>query len=274
VKRICLSIAALALFVNVGWAQGNDKKPAFGALDAMNAEAAKAKVSAWLKEVGKTDAKTMQNLEAIWKENQRSVLDRVADSLALGDPIAAKLISEARDPSAPAPVVLPAVFKNEKQPAFYRANLGLIYARALVNRRVYEEALATLQLFGADQVVDPAAFLFHRAVCEHQMRQKADATKSILRLLEEARSVSPERYLTVATLMLLDMHTWKDKDLGDIAGKMANIERRLDIARGGPETQRQQREVLNRLDELIKKLENANKKKGNPKDPKDGKPGD
>ena len=60
--------------------------------------------------------------------------------------------------------------------------------------------------------------------------------------------------------MLLDMHTWKEKDLGDIARKMDNIERRLDIARGGPETQRQQREVLNRLDEMIKKLENKNKK--------------
>ena len=35
------------------------------------------------------------------------------------------------------------------------------------------------------------------------------------------------------------------------------MQRRLDIARGGPETQRQQREVLNRLDELIKKLESG-----------------
>src|SRR6185436_2878127 len=75
----------------------------------------------------------------------------------------------------------------------------------------------------------------------------------------------------VATLMLLDMHTWKDKDLGDIAGKMDNIERRLDIARGGPETRRQQREVLNRLDEIIKKLENQDKKK---KQPGDGPPSD
>jgi hypothetical protein len=108
------------------------------------------------------------------------------------------------------------------------------------------------------------------------MQQKPEAVKTINRLLEEGAAVSPERYKTVATLMLLDMHTWKDKDLGDIARKMENIERRLDIARGGPETQRQQREVLNRLDELIKKLENADKKKKKDGDgpPKDGKPGD
>jgi hypothetical protein len=276
VKRFCHSIAGLAVLVALaGSAFGNDTKPAFGALDALNAPAAKAKLAAWLKEVGKSDAATLAKLDAIWKDNQRTVLDRAADSFALGDPLAAQLLTEARDPGAPAPVVLPAVFKNEKQSSFYRANLALIYARSLVNRRVYEEALATLKLFEANQVIDPAAYLFHRAVCEHAMQQKPEAVKTINRLLEEGAAVSPERYKTVATLMLLDMHTWKDKDLGDIARKMENIERRLDIARGGPETQRQQREVLNRLDELIKKLENADKKKKKDGDgpPKDGKPG-
>jgi len=279
VKRLWVPIAMLAVHLMVGsLAFGNDKKPSFGALESVTAEAAKAKLAGWLKEVGKSDPATLAKLEAIWKESQRSVLDRTADSFALGDPVAAQLLAEARDPLAPAPVVLPSVFKNEKASAFYRANLGLIYARALVNRRVYEEALATLKLFGADQVVDPSAFLFHRAVCEHAMQQKPDATKTIGRLLEEGASISPDRYKTVATLMLLDMYTWKDKDLGDIARKMDNIERRLDIARGGPETQRQQKEVLNRLDELIKKLENADKNKkknpGDPKEPKDGKPGE
>jgi hypothetical protein len=254
-----------------GAAFGQEKKPAtFGSLDVMTAEAARTKVTAWLKEVGKTDAATLQKLDAIWKDANSSMIDRMADSLALGDPIAAKLITEARDTQAPAPIVLPAVFKDEKASAFYRANLGLIYARALVNRRVYEEALDTLKVFGPEQVVDPAAFLFHRAVCEHAMQQKPEATKTILRLLEEAAAIAPDRYKTVATLMLLDMHTWKDKDLGDIARKMDNIERRLEIARGGPETRRQQREVLNRLDEIIKKLENQKKKKGQPT----GQPGD
>jgi len=192
----------------------------------------------------------------------------MADSLALGDPIAAKLMTEARDSSAPAPIVLHEVFTNEKVSAFYRANLALVYARALTNRRVYEEALDTLKLFRAEQVADPAAYLFHRAVCEHALQQKPEATRTIARLLEEGNSISPDRYKTVATLMLIDMHTWKEKDLGDIARKMDNIERRLEIARGGPETRRQQREVLNRLDEMIKKLENANKKK--PGQPGDG----
>jgi hypothetical protein len=185
-------------------------------------------------------------------------------------------MAEARDSLAPAPIVLPEVFKNEKTSVFFRANLALVYSRALTNRRVYEEALDTLKLFRAEQVADPAAYLFHRAVCEHALQLKPEATRTIVRLLEEGAQISPDRYKTVATLMLVDMHTWKDKDLGDIARKMDNIERRLEIARGGPETRRQQREVLNRLDEMIKKLENSNKnkKKNGDGPPKDGKPGD
>ena len=61
--------------------------------------------------------------------------------------------------------------------------------------------------------------------------------------------------------MLLDMQTWKDKDLAAIARKMDNIERRLELARGGPVTQKLQKEVVLRLDELIKELENKAKKK-------------
>jgi len=274
VKHFLFTVAGM-LFLLGGASTAWSSDTTFGALEAMSAGSAKAKLTAWLKDVGKSDAAILRRLEAIWSQD-RGILDCVADSLALGDPIAAKLLAEARDTNGPAPIIVPSVFKNDKQQAFFRANLGLIYARALTNRRVYEEALDTLKLFGPEQVADPSAYLFHRAVCEHALLRKPEATKSISRLLEEGSALAPERYKTVATLMLLDMHTWKDKDLGDIARKMDNIERRLDIARGGPETQRQQREVLNRLDELIKKLENQNKKKKGDGDPKpgDGKPGD
>jgi hypothetical protein len=259
VKRILIVTCALMVCV-AGYVQGQEKRTGgFGALDALTADGAKTKLAGWLKEVGKSDAATTAKLDSIWKDDSRSILDRVADSLALGDPIAAKLMTEARDPAAPAPVVLPGVFKDQQRSAFFRANLALVYSRALTNRRVYEEALDTLKQFSADQVADPAAYLFHRALCEHALQRKAEAVKSITRLLDEGSAIAPDRFKIVATLMLLDMHTWKEKDLGDIARKMENIERRLEIARGGPETQRQQREVLNRLDEIIKKLENKKK---------------
>jgi hypothetical protein len=44
---------------------------------------------------------------------------------------------------------------------------------------------------------------------------------------------------------------------------MDNIERRLELARGGPQTQKMQKEVVARLDEIIKELENRQKGNGN-----------
>ena len=81
-------------------------------------------------------------------------------------------------------------------------------------------------------------------------------------LLDEAGAFAPERYKAVGMLMQLDMVAWKSKDLSDIARKMKDVERRLDLARGGKITQEKQKEILARLDEVIKKLENQANKPG------------
>ena len=188
------------------------------------------------------------------------MLDRLADTFALGNADAAKILTEARHPLSPAPVKVPEILKNDKQPVFFRANLALAYARILANRRIHEEALDMLKLYQPEQVAEPSTYLFHRGVCEHGLLHKGDADKTITRLLGDVLD-APERYKTVALLMLLDMQGWKDKDLGAIAHKMENIERRLELARGGPQTQKMQKEVVARLDELIKELENKAKKK-------------
>src|SRR5207247_416785 len=126
------------------------------------------------------------------------------------------------------------------------------------NRRIHEDALDVLKTTSAEQVADPAAYLFHRAVCEHALLEKDAARTTIGRILKDAVD-APERFKTVAMLMLLDMQTWKEKDLAAIARKMDNIERRLELARGGPQTQEIQRDVIARLDELIKEMENQAK---------------
>src|SRR5262249_10638696 len=146
---------------------------------------------------------------------------------------------------------------------FYRANLALAYAKALSGKRVYEEALEALKAAVPEQVVDPAAYYFHKAVTEHALIQKREATGSIARLLDDVADC-PERYKMVATLMYLDMQGWKDdeKDLNNIAKLMDNSERRLDLARGGPKTQEIQKKIVFRLDELIKQIENQAKSGG------------
>jgi hypothetical protein len=179
----------------------------------------------------------------------------VTQVLCLGDPEAKKLLDEARNPAAAAPTELPALLKDASKPAFFRANLSLAYARALSSRRIYEESLAVLNTVKPEQVVDPASFLFHKAVAEHALTKDLEANRTIARLLDDVTE-SPERYKTVASLMVFDMLSWKPKGLGPITRKMDNIERRLGLIRGGPITRNMQKEVIARLDELIKEKEN------------------
>jgi hypothetical protein len=260
--KLCYRFSVLALGVLLlGGNQallGKDRVVSFGELEAVKADAAKALALSWLKESGKTDPSTLQKLDALWSREDRTVLDRVADSLVLGSPEAARLLEEARNPNLPPPVKVPDILKDAKQSLFFRANLALVYARALSNRQVHEEALDILRLFQPEQVVAPTSYLFHRAVCEHALLLRTEAGRTINRLLEDALG-SPDRYKTVSALMLLDMQTWKDKDLGAVARKMKISERRLDLARGGPQTQKIQKDIEARLKELIKELENQAK---------------
>ncbi len=228
--------------------------PAFGALRTASPEAVRTQAQEWLKLVGKTDDATKTAFQAIWNDKDRAVLDRVTDTLALGNPDAGKLLAEALDPLTPAPKEVPALLKDDKQQPFLRANLALAYGKALSSKRVYEEALESIASVKPEQVVDPSSYYFHRAVAEHALMKKDEATRSIGRLLEDCVD-SPERYKTVAALMFFDLQSWKKKDLGEISRLMNNSERRLDLARGGPGTQKIQRDILNRLDELIKKIE-------------------
>lgn len=232
----------------------------FGSLRALAPETAKGHALDWLQSVGKSDAGTMKEFDAIWRQEDQSLLDRVADSLALGDPAARKLLTEARDLVTPAPTTAPALLTDVKKPAFFRANLALAYARALSNRRVYEESLEVLRTIKPEDVADPAAYFFHRAVAEHGLMLGKEASRSIVGLLEDVAD-APERYKMVSLLMYQDMKSWQGQNevlrrLGDISRKMDNVERRLELARGGPKTQKMQKEVVARLDEIIKKLEN------------------
>ncbi len=264
-RFLALALAVPLLGGGLAWADAGKKPakevPSFSTLRAASPEEARSQALDWLKGVGKTDATTMKAFEAIWSQD-RSVLDCVAETFALGDAQAAKVLADARDPSGPAPTDFPGVLKDTKKPAFYRHNLGLAYGKALSNRRVYEESLAVLKQVKPEKVVDPSAYLFHRAVTEHGLTMKDDANRSILRLLDDAVD-TPDRYKMVSILMAFDMQSWKETEimdrLGNIARKMDNIERRLELSRGGPKTQKIQKDAIARLDEIIKELENQMK---------------
>jgi tetratricopeptide (TPR) repeat protein len=256
-------VSALSLFlVLLGghplWArtekQSLRETASFSLLRSPAPEAARSQALDWLKGVGKTDAATTKAFDHIWT-GERPLLDKVAATLALANPDADQLLKEARDPDAPAPTSVPNLIKDQKLPLFFRANLGLAYAKALTNRKVYDEALEAFKSVRGEDVVDPAAYFFHRAVTEHALMLRSEADDSIDRLLIDVVD-APVRYKMVGVLMHYDMAAWQDKDLDWIARKMGVIKDRLDLTRGGPKTRAMQREVLVKLDEMIKELEN------------------
>lgn len=259
------ALGAAMLFPSAMEGADSAKKPArevasFGTLKAPADDVVRGQAQEWLKSTGKTDEASLKAFNAVWKSD-RPTLDKLSDTFVLGDPEVAKLLAEARDPATPAPLALPALLKDTKKSVFFRNNLALAYAKALSNRRVFEESLEAFKAVKPEQVVDPASYFFHRAVAEHALMYKTEADTSIVRLLDDVADV-PERYRMVAALMHFDMLTWKDKDLGWVSRKMENIQRRLDLTRGGKKTQKMQKEVLVRLDEMIKELENQQKGDG------------
>jgi hypothetical protein len=230
-----------------------DKMPSFGILREPAPDQAKAQALDWLKSAGKSDAASLKTFEDIWATD-RPILEKVTRTLRLGDPAVAALLDEASDSDASAPTATPALLKDAKKSAFFRANLTLAYAKALTGRRVFEEAIDAFKLTRPEDVADPASFLFHRAVAEHSLLMRTEAEDTLDRLLVDAVD-APDRYRTVGALMHFDMLTWREKDLGWISRKMGVIKDRLDISRGGKKTQKMQKEVLVRIDEMIKEKE-------------------
>lgn len=227
----------------------------FGVLNVASDKAARRQAYVWLQKTGKLNDETRAAFNKLWAQKDLPVLDRVSGTFELADPAIATLLESARSTDAAAPTAVPKVLDDTTKNEFFRANVALAYAKALSNRKVYEESLVALKKFTPEQVVDPAAYLFHRAVAEHAMLQKKEATETIARLLDDVPQ-APERYKMVATLMFFDMSNWKAKDLEAISRMMKNIERRLELARGGSQTQEMQKKVVLRLDEIIKELEN------------------
>ena len=171
----CFSVAALSLLL-VGASRvqaDSETKPtketaSFSLLRSPAPETARSQARDWLKGAGKTDPASLKSFEQIWS-GSRPMLDKVSATLALGDPAAAKLLKEARDPETAAPTSVPNLVKDQKLPVFFRANLGLAYAKALTNRKVYDEALEAFKSIKGEDVVDPSSYFFHRAVAEHAL---------------------------------------------------------------------------------------------------------
>jgi hypothetical protein len=220
-------------------------------------EDAKQRTLAWAKERGADEA-ALARVEAVWKSvpegaEGETILDTVVTSFGVVDTATGEFL--ARLTSAGAAGTLPEfnLVQATAEP-FYQANLKVFVARHWVGRRLVDEALALVTDLDPARVVDPAALLFLKAVCEHQLLMKTPGLKTLDALLKRTLKV-PVRYTAVAELMKYDLEALEDDSLNELAQKMRDVERRLELGRGGKKVQEKEREIIEGLEKIIKKLE-------------------
>ncbi|MES2792734.1 MAG: hypothetical protein V4719_24185 [Planctomycetota bacterium] len=219
------------------------------------------RVRDWLQARNVTDAVKVAAVEELWKANAGStlpaevVLERVIQSFAAVHPPTAEFL-----PS----LVLPAgglmtpdarsLLNSKELGAFYQSNFRLYVGKYLVHREMYEEALETLSGATLADCVDPAGLLFYKATCQKALGLRMDGLATLDQLLKRTEGVAP-RYHSVATLMQYDLGALEEKSLDDVSNKMSDVTRRLNLARAGEKTQKVEKEIVDILDELIKKME-------------------
>src|SRR5690606_25036867 len=73
--------------------------------------------------------------------------------------------------------------------------------------------------------------------------------------LENRTENVPESYAALIGLMRVDLEALEADSLDEIARLMRDVERRLGLARGGQRVQQREDEIVTKLDEMIKKIE-------------------
>ena len=196
--------------------------------------------------------------EALWAlpkpATEDELLLRVAETCALVNQDAAKLVALCRQPrnqlTAPAPTWL----RSSGVPPVFANNLRLFYAQWLVHESLYDEALEQLSGLKPDDVAAPASLLFYQGVVYRALLDKDSGLRSIDELLQGAEA-SPRRYVALARLMQEDLKGLQDDTLDHVARRMGDIRRRLDLGRAGSKVRKEEDGVIKSLDKMIKKLE-------------------
>ncbi|MCY2964529.1 MAG: hypothetical protein NT069_12995, partial [Planctomycetota bacterium] len=224
-----------------------------------SAETVRGKITAWLAQRGTTDAGLVEKIAQRWTlgDEPRTPEELFELAIATLSDVDADTKAFVDACGLTAPPLLPPepkLLERVAEGPFYTANLGLVYAKYLVHRQMFDEALALLESLPATEVVDPAALLFSKAVCQHHLLQKAPGLATIEQLLKNTTGV-PMRYATLASLMQYDLESLQDKSLDEVAKRMFDVERRLKLARTGEKVQKREEEVITTLDEIIKKIE-------------------
>lgn len=213
----------------------------------------------WVAQRIPDDKPRLEEIARLWAPTDEPLVagqlfDLAIRSFCLADPATRTFVQSCalQRPALSAPEA--GILENPASGPFYPANLGLYFGRYLVQRQMFEEALSVLEKIPVTEVIDPAGLLFHKAVCQHRLLQKAEGLITIEQLLKATEGV-PVRYSTLATLMQYDLEALQDNSLDEISRKMSDVERRLNLGRTGQKVQKKEDEIIATLDEIIKKIE-------------------
>ena len=236
----------------------------------MRLDAARTATLAWAATVPGTGDRTAV-VTPLWETADAGLSGRmlhqlVVQSFILADPAVQNVFNglDHRTPSLVPPDV--AAVADRSADAFFGTNLRLSAAQFLTDARMYEEALELFAAADLGHAVDPASALFYRAVCEHQLLLKDEGLATLASLADRTAEV-PESYTAVARLMQADLEAIEPDSLDEVAKMMRDVERRLELARGGKRVQKKEDEIIGKLDDVIQKIEQQMSKGKGPGSP-------
>ncbi|MEX0936389.1 MAG: hypothetical protein WDZ59_00910 [Pirellulales bacterium] len=185
-----------------------------------------------------------------------TLLDRLAETLALADENVAQLIEDCTQPyqetSLPeAPWLLEG---DDARADFVSHNMRLYFGRWLAQHRLFEEALVQIADLTPEQVVDPASLLFYQAVSHQRVVNVEQSQQALAKLLERENEL-PRRYRDLAVLMREDLSGVEPDSLDHIARRMDDVQRRLDLGFADKKVRLIEDGVVESLDKLIEELE-------------------
>ena len=255
--RVFPAILVLLSWAVTGWAE----MAATDIIAAPRPDFVQGRLRDWLQSQKVTDSAKLAAVEDLWKANTGNslpaevVLERLLQSFAAVHPATANFLpSMALTAGGLTPPEAQGLLNAKELGTFYHSNFRLYFGKYLVHREMYEEALETLEGATLADTVDPAGLLFYKATCQKALGLRDSGLLTLEQLLKRTEGVAP-RYHSVATLMQYDLGNLEEKSLDVVSNKMSDVTRRLNLARAGQKTQKVEKEIVDLLDELIKKME-------------------
>jgi len=138
---------------------------------------------------------------------------------------------------------------------FYSPDFKLVIASNLSKQKRYEQSEILLCSIDRRNLRNPDSYSYFRLLNNFSLNKKIEAEKYSKELQDYLNTSLPERYKCLSYLMIEDLKQWKDGDLNSISRDMERIKTRLSNNQGGRTTQQIQKDVVSKLDLLIKDLE-------------------